>query len=195
MSNPATATDTVELAEAKTYLDALKKSFSTTWHGTERALQFLMQTLQRQTQQIQTLEGNTNMLERQIQDKSAMINTLEARIAELESHVNTNDRESVEVKKENDKLKTAFTHAFSRCREYQAKMLELEAKHQAASSEVASLRVKLAEAEERAVAGAATGANKEGNVVSSGLSEEQLKKMEAALKRELETRNDVGTLL
>lgn len=173
------------------YLEPLRQSFGATWHTTERAIQSMVQLLQQQNQQIQNLEGNAGALERQIQQKSEMIKGLEQRISELEVHVNAKDTELVEAKNQGLKLQSGIAHFAARCVDLQNHISEVQAGYQSASNEVTSLQAKLAEAEKRAAAVA--GERKEGDTFASYLSHEQLKKMEVALKKELEARNDVGS--
>jgi chromosome segregation ATPase len=183
-----------DLAQAKTCLDSLKRSFASTWQDTERTLEFLMQIIQRQTQHIETLQEHANVLDRQNQEKSHMINSLEAQRAVLEGSVAEKQGVLVQVINENHKLKMGLARGLSRFQELQNKMGGMEANYQSAASEVATLRIKLDEAEERAQLASATSKQTQGNQQSSGLTNEQWKHLEVALKRELEVRNGVGTL-
>ncbi|KAF8518891.1 hypothetical protein JB92DRAFT_2901042 [Gautieria morchelliformis] len=174
-----------DLSQAKTFLDALKGSFVSTWQDTERTLEFLIQILQRQTQDIESLQENVNILNRQNQEKSDKINSLEAQRAELEGSVAEKQNLLIQVVNDHHKLKMAL----SRFQELQNKMGGLEANYQGAVSEVASLRIKLQEAEERALSATTISKQTQEIQQASGLTNEQIKLLVAALKNELEDRN------
>jgi predicted RNase H-like nuclease (RuvC/YqgF family) len=186
MSHPTTpngAPDTVQ-----NHINTLKRSFATTWAGTERAVEFLAQTIRLQAQRIQSLESHAAELEKMNQEKKDLIDTLEKRLAEAtttEDQITQKERQLTECTNFNGKLQVALKHAFEGVTDLRKKVEAAEYKYQHAMAEVETLRVKMSE-----------GARRDSNQTQgNGFSPEQLAAMEVALKKELEDRSDAGTLL